>query len=105
MIRNIIKMFPYLWRGRWYRIQLESDGVDYSIASKDIDVEISGTCIVMPEGFHIVDSKSDINSVVNDEASNYYYGQRIYANSKQGVIIPDKTKFDYATIYIFGYFA
>lgn len=96
---------PYS-KGKWYRLFLESDGVDYTLTNNDIvGGHISGQYFECPEGFHVVDCKFDINTIVNDAAEDLHHITRVYADGTQAIILPKKTKFDWAYIYVFGYYA
>lgn len=94
---------PYA-KGRWYRFFIESDGESIKITEMDLEVQHSSSYLQMPEGFHIVDTKHDIHTVSGGNAANMSHVLRVYADGRQGVILPNKDNFDYGYIYVFGYF-
>lgn len=95
---------PYS-KGRWYRIFMESDGSVQKITKSDIEASLSGNNIKMPKGFHIVDAKYDINCIEHDAAVNMIIDRVGYADGAQGIAGPVPKAFDYAYIYVYGYFA
>lgn len=94
---------PYV-KGRWYRIFIESDGTDKKIIESDIEVTFSGNNIKMPEGFHVIDRTYDINCVEHDAATSIAMDVMSYADGTQGIVGPAAKVFDWAYIYVFGYF-
>lgn len=93
-----------LSHGRWYRFFVES-GEEVTITQGDLTVQISGQYMKLPENFHIIDTKYDINSVSGGEAASIVTGCRIYADGRQAVALPARDNFDFAYIFVFGYFA
>lgn len=91
-------------KGRWYRLFLESDGSKVTVTDSDLEVTLSGSNIKFPANFHIVDRKYDINCVEHDAVSNMIIDLIGYADGSQGIAGPVAKAFDYAYIYVFGYF-
>lgn len=94
---------PYK-KGRWYRFFIESDGNDITITEADLVVQHSTQYLQMPENFHVLDTVHDIHSISGGTASNMSHVLRIYADGRQGIIMPGKDNFDYGYIYVYGYF-
>lgn len=94
---------PWQDKGRWYKLFIESDGVDYVPGACDIEIEISSTYAKLPEGFHVLDSKYDVHFVDTGSAANTSFVLRNYADGRQGITLPAKANFDYMTIYVYGY--
>lgn len=94
---------PYI-KGRWYRIFMESDGTDSKITNADIDATIYGANIKLPKDFHLVDLKYDINSVTHTGNVALAIDVMSFPDSSQGFVAPIAKAFDYAYIYVFGYF-
>lgn len=93
-------------KGRWYRAFIESNGNDCTVISSDLKgVGQSGQYLTLPQYFHTVDVKHDINCIEGGTANNVENSIRLYANGSQGVMLPQPTDFDWCYIYIFGYFA
>ena len=94
---------PYS-QGRWYRLFIESDGSDITLTESDLeDAAVSGTRIKLGEDFHALDVVADVHSTAGT-AGAVAGGIYIYADGQQAVNTPAKDQFDYATIYVFGYF-
>lgn len=97
-------MYNPFSKGRWYRIFMESDGTTSKITDSDLNVSLSGSNLKMPKGFHVVDTKYDINCVAHDAAVNMIIDLIGYADGSQGFPGPVAKAYDYAYIYVFGYF-
>lgn len=96
---------PYDLQGRWYKLFIESDGSTLKLTTSDIeDVDISGTGIKFPIGFHVVDSVYDIHSVPHTGLATMAPDLYGYADGSQGIYKPLAHAFDYANIYVYGYF-
>ena len=95
---------PYS-KGRWYRFFVESDGSAITITEKDLEGQISANYLQMPKDFHVIDTKYDVHTVAGGSAGNMQYVLRIYNDSSQAVELPAVDHFDYAYIYVFGYFS
>lgn len=56
----------------------------------------------MPENFHIVDFKVDVNSI---EGTAHTFGLSGYFNSngRQGITLPSTDNYDWCYMYVFGY--
>ena len=91
-------------RGRWYRFFIESDGSDIKITSADLEASNSNSYLQMPSDFHIMDCMYDVHTIEGGAATNMDLVLRTYADGKQAVALPPVGNFDYASIYIFGYF-
>lgn len=98
------KIMPWQTKGRWYQIFIESDGVDYIHTKSDIEYETSSNYAKFPEGFHVLDTKYDVHFDATATATNTSFILRNYAGGQQGIILPMKNVFDYATIWVYGYF-
>lgn len=96
---------PYTLPGRWYKTFLESDGSAVKVTTSDLEVDITGTGIKFPKGFHIVDVKFDINSIEHGAMVTMAQDLYGYADGSQGVYRPVANAFDWANVYVFGYFA
>lgn len=94
---------PYS-KGRWYRIFMESDGTKQTIVEDDLGCIMHGNNIGTPEGFHIIDTKYDINCVEHDASVSMAIDLIGYADGTEGIAGPVPKAFDWAYIYIFGYF-
>ncbi len=95
---------PWMKQGRWYHIFAESDGSNVTITESDLEVQHSADYVQMPEDFHLIDAKFDINLTGAGTAKNMSFVLRCYADGRQGTNLPDKTLFDWAHIWVFGYF-
>ena len=96
-------MYNPFSKGRWYRFFIESTGTAYNLTTSDIaGAVIENGAIVLPEGYRIMYSVTDINSILN-ESSNKSQGEKIITNGgKQGYLLPDASTFDYGFIYLFS---
>lgn len=91
-------------KGRWYRFFIESDGAAHTLVESDIDdVEISANYLMLPNGFHIVDFHTDINSPDGGTMAQLPDAKRRLANGQQGVLIPTAANYDWCYIWVFGY--
>lgn len=97
--------FPYMARGRWYQFFLESDGTDHTITTEDLDGTLSGDFVKLPELYHIVDVKYDINFIDDATASVFSYSVKNYADNSQAFPIPPAAKYEDMTVYVFAYLA
>lgn len=93
---------PYA-KGRWYRLFVESDGTAYTITESDLEVEISGQYVKMPENFHVLDTVYDIDAVTGGTAADMNKVIRIYNDGRQAISLPASALFDYTYVYVFGY--
>lgn len=91
-------------KGRWYRIFMESDGTKQTIIEDDLGCTLHGNNIGAPDGFHIVDVKYDINCIAHDASVSMASDWIGYADGTEGISGPVPKTFDWAYIYIFGYF-
>lgn len=91
-------------KGRWYRVFMESDGSKQTIVEDDLGCILHGNNIGTPEGFHIIDTKYDINCVEHDASVSMAIDLIGYADGTEGIAGPVPKAFDWAYIYIFGYF-
>lgn len=96
-------MYNPLSKGRWYRFFIESTGTAYNLTTSDIEgAVIENNAIVLPEGYRVMCSITDINSIPN-ESSNKSQGDKIITSvGKQGYSLPDASTFDYCFIYLFA---
>lgn len=94
---------PYA-KGRWYRIFMESDGTTQTIVEDDLGVTLNGNNINAPKDFHIVDTMYDINCVAHTGTANMAIDLIGYADGTEGIAGPVPKAFDWAYIYVFGYF-
>jgi len=102
----MVKGYDPYTKGRWYRFFIESDGNTITMPEKDIaGAAVNGTRIKFDADFTVIDVKYDIHSVSGGAASGIANTVYIYADGKQAVNIPTKDQFDYAYIYVFGYYA
>lgn len=95
---------PYKTNGRWYRVFLESNGTAIQITESDIDVTLNGNYLNMPKDFHVVDRKYDINSIEHSGTVTIVPDVAGFADGTQGVITPVAKAFDWAYVYVFGYY-
>lgn len=96
---------PHQNKGRWYEAFIESDGSDYTLTTCDLDAAISSSTLKLPLGFNVVDVKQNYHMDAPAEAKTININSlKFYADGKIGISLLDKTAFDYANIYIFGYF-
>lgn len=95
---------PYV-KGRWYRLFLESNGTAVTATEKDLDISFSGANIKLPAGFTCIDAKYDIHCVAHDAAVSMAIDRISYADGAMGIAGPVAKAFDYAYIYVFGYFS
>lgn len=94
---------PYDIQGRWYKVFLESTGSAHKITSTDIDgAYVSGNYLFLPEGWHLVDFKIDMNNVAT-AAANLSLNIRLNTGGVTGVTIPTPAQYDYMDVYIFAY--
>jgi len=91
-------------KGRWYRIFMESDGTKQTVVEDDLGITLNGNNINAPEGFHIVDTKYDINCIEHTGVASMAIDLLGYADGTQGIAGPIPKAFDWAYIYVFGYF-
>lgn len=104
MVNNSLKnnIVPWQEKGRWYKFFIESDGTAYTLTTKEISTAaISGSYLQLPADYHIIDYVVELN-VDSSSAATYEKGIRLYADGKQGVVLPDKANIDYATVWIFA---
>jgi len=98
--------YPYdISNGRWYRVFLESDGNSIFVTETDIEVDLSCTGIKLPKDFHVLTTMHDINSVEHSSTITMMQDLYGYPDGSQGVYKPIANAFDWAYVYIFGYFA
>lgn len=94
---------PYS-NGRWYRVFIESNGTAYNITETDLDVTVAGTILKMPENFHVMDVKYDMNTISTGSAQSQTLQIYSASDGHQGINLPKVASFDYGYIYIFGHF-
>ena len=95
---------PYS-KGRWYRFFVESNGSAINITEKDLEVQNSSSYLQMPEDFHVIDAKYDVHTVAGGTVGNMQQVLRVYNDGRQAISLPAVDHFDYAYIYVFGYFS
>lgn len=102
MIHNEITA-PWMAKGRWYQVFIESDGSSYSVTHSDLPVTVSAgsSTVYLPSHYRILDYKVDINQTA-DSVLTFKQSMKL-DNDKQGVIIPGVATFDYLTAWIFAY--
>lgn len=105
MFNHRMEKPPYDLKGRWYQIFLESNGTDVTITHSDIECEFEGMGIKMPENFHILDCIHDINSIPHSATITMAQDLFGYPDGRQGVYKPVASAFDWAYVYVFGYYA
>ena len=95
-------MYNPFSKGRWYRFFIKSTGTEITLTKSDIEgAVIENGAIVLPVGYRVMSSVTDINSILN-ESSNASQGEKIITNGgKQGYSLPDASTFDYGFIYLF----
>lgn len=98
------KIAPYTAKGRWYHFFIESDGTAATITTKDLeDVSIVSSTLRLPQGFIPVDFKIGIHCTASN-TSTFSTGIKLFANEQQGIAIPGVAVFDYADLWVFGYY-
>lgn len=97
-------MYNVYSKGRWYRFFLESDGETTKITEADLEVTNENNILKFPDGFHVVDVKHDINSVEHVGNVSMIIDLTGFADGSQGISAPVPKAYDYAYIYVFGYF-
>ena len=96
-------ILPYQWKGRWYRLQVKSGTKSYRIIKDEIgNVKLSGTNLVLPKGFHLIDWKLDITSV-REDTENAPGLFKIFNSGSHGIQLPSNDSCSEVSIYIFGY--
>lgn len=99
-------MYNPLSKGRWYRFFIESDGSATTLVESDLEgATETSNYLKFPLGFHIVDQKWDINAIAGGTNSNIVMSRRHYTDGCQGLPTPAPANYDWAYIYVFGYFA
>lgn len=103
---NILKYLPHLKRGRSYKVFLESSESGVQITTTDIpEVDVDGGYLVLPHDFivtdvhavyHITTASSDTSCTVNT--------LRMFKEGNYGVALAGATHWDYADIYVSGYY-
>lgn len=96
---NYLHLSPYKIPGRWYRVFIESDGVDIKVTSADVEGCIfneSEMAIIIP-GVSAMDCKIDMHFVEADSLV-VTYG---YTGEDTKVYVNAAANFDWANIYIF----
>lgn len=97
---NYLNLSPYTIPGRWYRVFIESDGVDIKVTSADVHGTIynsNDNTVVIP-GKRAMDCKIDCHFTSPDSLM-VTYG---YDGTNTMVYLNDAGNFDYAYIYIFA---
>lgn len=94
---------PWQSKGRWYHFFIESTGSAAKLTTSDIaGTTISGTKLILPAGYHIVDQKHDYTSV---EATSHTLSSGIYfdADGRQGISFVNVANFTSVDIWLFAY--
>lgn len=101
-----VKNEPFT-HGDWYKFFVESTGDKYKLTTKDLEgVTIKGNFLAFPLDFHIVDVLIDVNPVPlsSNDPIDFNHSIRVVSTGHLAVPLPDKDCFDWADIFIFGYF-
>lgn len=99
------RILPWQEKGRWYHFFVESTGTTAKLTTADItDTHITNTQLTMPDDFHIVDVKYDVNAITAASSKTHSHSLILTAEGKQGISLPNVANYDYANIYIFGYY-
>ena len=95
-------MYNPLSKGRWYRFFIKSTGTAYNLTTSDIEgAVIENGTIVLPVGYRVMCSVTDINSIL-DGASDTTHGYKVItSDGRQGYFLPSAESFDYGFIYLF----
>lgn len=99
----MVNLEPYVVEGRWHRVFVESDAIDITITSSDIECELDGQWLKLPLGFHVMGYFVDFNSVPSVSTANRVNDIRFIADGNQEVFLPTPANFDYGYVYILGY--
>lgn len=99
------KICPLMNNGRYYTFFIESDGTAFTLTESEITgASISSQVLVLPDGYQIVDVKTDVHSEGESSAQSSNIGcTTILASGKQGVALPKVTSFDYMYVSVFAH--
>lgn len=96
-------MYNPFSKGRWHRFFIENDGGTHKLSESDLEgVAIASGHLNMPEDFHIVDFKVDVNSTAGT-AHTFGLSGYFNSNGRQGITLPSTDNYDWCYIYVFGY--
>lgn len=96
---------PWQHKGRWYKIFLESDGTNITQTTSDIDGSVvSNTAITLPAGFTPVSYEIDAHIDITGAQSSISKKVTYTTSGKTTLAIMGPTVFDYANVYVYGYF-
>lgn len=99
-IRN--KIAPHQAKGRWYRFFIESDGTKGKLTESPMkNAALTSNILKCDPNFHIVDTKLDVHFIASYTLT---FTLRYYADGSQGIPVPAAANFDYAYVYVFGYY-
>ena len=95
-------MYNPFSKGRWYRFFIKSTGTAYNLTTSDIEgAVIENNALVLPAGYRVMCSVTDINSAVNEPSDTTHGYKVITGDGRQGYFLPNTESFDYGFIYLF----
>lgn len=96
---------PWMTKGRWYKVFIESTGSAAKITYSDIEEATitNSTHLNLPHDFNVVETLFDVHNVEFDSGSaSVGHTQTFTSNGSTYLTIPAAKSFDYMTVYIFG---
>lgn len=91
--------------GRWYKFFIESDGVNFSLTTSDIEdaeIDSDNALLVLPLGYQAAEAKIFCLSDGLAVGSTGIGAVSIVAGGQQAIQLPLVTDFEDATIYVFA---
>lgn len=100
---------PYIINSRWYRVFIESNNTSATISTIDDDIgtaHISGTSLVLPPNFHLIDVKYDkhISGGTATSAKALTATVSRTADGCYSLTLGDVTTYDWQYVYVNGYY-
>lgn len=97
------RILPWQNKGRWYHAFIESDGTTPKLTVCDLDATVSGTTLILPKDFHVIDYKVTSLDLAKSKTLAYNVC-KTNSDTKEVIVIPAVGDFTYMDIQIFGIF-
>lgn len=92
-------------KGRWYKFFIESDGVDFTLTTSDIEdaeIDSDNALLVLPLGYQAAEAKVFCLSDGLAVGSTGIGAVSIVAGGQQAIQLPLVTDFEDITVYVFA---
>lgn len=95
---------PWMAKGRWYKLFVESNGSTHKLVKSEIEeATCSGGKIYFPHDLNIVETLFDVHNVEFDSGTaSFGHTQTLMSNGSTYITLPTAKAYDYAYIYVWA---